>query len=96
MHRLYPTFKREIRSGLQSGGEAQRGVDGAAAGGAAAQRDSPNIPPRCPAGEVYIILCSLSYIHCPKCFSFSGYFVYFNLVLLLVFILFFNAKEFIL
>lgn len=52
VHRHYPAFEREIRSGLQFGGEAARGADGAAADGAAAQRDPANLPARFAAGEV--------------------------------------------
>lgn len=52
MYRLHPAFEREIRSKLHFGGEAQRGADGAPAGGAVAQRGPPNLPSRCPAGEV--------------------------------------------
>lgn len=52
VHRHHPAFEREIRSGLQFGGEAARGADGAAADGAAAQRDPANLPSRLAAGEV--------------------------------------------
>lgn len=52
MYRLHPTFKGEIRSKLQFGGQTQRGADWPPAGGAVAQGDPPNLPSRCPAGEV--------------------------------------------
>lgn len=52
VYRLHPTFKGEVRSRLQFGGETPRGADGAPAGGAAAQRDPPHLPSRRPAGEV--------------------------------------------
>lgn len=52
VHRHHPAFEREIRPRLQFGGETARGADGAAAGGAVAQRDPPNLPSRFTAGEV--------------------------------------------
>lgn len=52
VHRHHPAFEREIRSRLQFGGETARGADGAAADGAAAQRDPANLPSRFAAGEV--------------------------------------------
>lgn len=52
MHRHHPAFEREIRPRLQSGGEAARGADGAAAGRAVARGDPPDISSRFAAGEV--------------------------------------------
>lgn len=52
IHRLHPASEREVRSRLQPGGEAQRGADGAPAGGAVAQRGPQNLPTRCAAREV--------------------------------------------
>lgn len=52
VYRHHPAFEREIRSMLQLGGETARGAVGPAAGGAAAQRDPPNLSSSFAAGEV--------------------------------------------
>lgn len=52
VYRLHPTSEGEIRAGLQPGGEAAGGADGAPAGGASAQRDPPHLSARRPAREV--------------------------------------------